>query len=203
MLKRQRALGSHGWMILESRHRDTYAFGMTPPRLTPQAWFDSGYMRKASTLDDLAAQCGLDPTIFAASIARYNAMVAKGVDADFHRGESTFNRFYGDNPIRLFDGNQSHFDYRQVPLEERLSYINAFGTTTSTFYADALGSIPISAPTNAGTYYVRAFFTADGQNHGGKTYSNAAIGASINTIDSADVTSVDFNFSGSSRYAGR
>ena len=57
MLARQRANGAASWMILESRHRDTYAFGMTPPRLTPKAWFESGYMKKAASLEDLAAQC--------------------------------------------------------------------------------------------------------------------------------------------------
>jgi len=96
MLKRQRELGAPGWMIIESRHRDSYAFGMTPPRMTPQAWFDSGYMRKANTLEELAAKCNLDPSVFRASIERYNAMVRQGVDADFHRGDSTYNRFYGD-----------------------------------------------------------------------------------------------------------
>ncbi|GAM98268.1 fumarate reductase flavoprotein subunit [alpha proteobacterium U9-1i] len=96
MLKRQRELGAPGWMIIESRHRDSYAFGMTPPRLTPQAWFDSGYMRKAKTLEELAAQCDFDPQIFRANIERYNAMVRDGVDRDFHRGDSTYNRFYGD-----------------------------------------------------------------------------------------------------------
>lgn len=96
MLKRQRELGAHGWMIIESRHRNNYAFGMTPPRMTPQAWFDSGYMRKADTLEELATKCGFDATVFRASIERYNAMVPSGVDKDFHRGETIFNRFYGD-----------------------------------------------------------------------------------------------------------
>lgn len=96
MLARQRALGAHGWIILESRHRNRYAFGMTPPRLTPKAWFDSGYMKKAATLDELAAQCGLDPEVFKASMSRFNAMAKRGVDTDFHRGESIYNRFYGD-----------------------------------------------------------------------------------------------------------
>lgn len=96
MLARQRAEGAPGWIILESRHRDRYAFGMTPPRLTPKAWFDSGYMKKAGAIEDLARQCDLDPAVLRATIDRFNAMARAGVDQDFHRGESVYNRFYGD-----------------------------------------------------------------------------------------------------------
>lgn len=100
MLARQRALGRHGWIVLESRHRNRYAFGMSPPRLTPKAWFESGYMKKAETLDDLAAQCGLDAATFQATVKRFNAFAHSGVDADYRRGESVYNRFYGDGRVK-------------------------------------------------------------------------------------------------------
>ncbi len=100
LLARQRALGAPSWMIIESRHRDTYAFGMTPPRLTPQKWFESGYMIKADTLEELAAKCGFDPQVFRASVDRFNAMAKEGVDADFQRGDSIYNRFYGDARVK-------------------------------------------------------------------------------------------------------
>ncbi len=100
MLARQRALGRHSWIVLESRHRNRYAFGMSPPRLTPKAWFESGYMKKADTLDGLAAQCGLDAKAFKAGVARFNAMAKAGVDDDFRRGSSVYNRFYGDGRVK-------------------------------------------------------------------------------------------------------
>lgn len=100
MLARRRALGRPGWIILESRHRNRYAFGMTPPRLTPKAWFESGYMKKADTLDDLARQCGLEVETFKVSVARFNELTRKGVDLDFGRGSSIYNRFYGDGRVK-------------------------------------------------------------------------------------------------------
>jgi hypothetical protein len=42
------------------------------------------------------------------------------------------NRFYGDFPIRLFDGNNRIEYYRQVPFEERL----AFKDVPNTFVYD-------------------------------------------------------------------
>jgi hypothetical protein len=33
-----------------------------------------------------------------------------------------FNRFYGDEPIKLFDGNNRIVEYRQVPFDQRLAY---------------------------------------------------------------------------------
>src|SRR5438270_7081145 len=31
-----------------------------------------------------------------------------------------FNRFYGERPIKLFDGHQTVYEYRQVPFDQRL-----------------------------------------------------------------------------------
>lgn len=39
-----------------------------------------------------------------------------------------FGRFYGDCPIRLFDGTNRIHDYRQVPWDSRLEYKDAGGT---------------------------------------------------------------------------
>src|SRR5882724_2876554 len=35
-----------------------------------------------------------------------------------------FNRFFGSRPVRLFDGNQTTFRYRQVPFDDRLENIS-------------------------------------------------------------------------------
>lgn len=49
---------------------------------------ESGSYFKADTLDDLAAQLGLDAEKLTAVVERYNELVAKGDDEDFHKDPS-------------------------------------------------------------------------------------------------------------------
>lgn len=44
-----------------------------------------GYIKKAQTIGDLAALMGIDGEVLAASVARYNADVANGMDTEFGR----------------------------------------------------------------------------------------------------------------------
>lgn len=39
-----------------------------------------------------------------------------------------FNRFYGEVPVKLFDGNVSYYEYIQKPIEERLRHIQSPST---------------------------------------------------------------------------
>lgn len=84
------------WLIMESRHRNRYIFGMAMPRFTPKAYLESGYFIKADTLDELADKCGINRETLLATVARFNRMVEKGVDEDFGRGRTAYDHFYGD-----------------------------------------------------------------------------------------------------------
>jgi len=84
------------WMIMDSRHRSHYTFGMQRPGHTPEEWFRSGFMKRANTLEELAVSIGVDPRALAQTVERFNRFAATGIDEDFRRGETRYSRNYGD-----------------------------------------------------------------------------------------------------------
>jgi 3-oxosteroid 1-dehydrogenase len=84
------------WAILDSRHRRRYVWGMLLPSITPKSLIASAYIKKAETLEELARTCGIDPAGLAQTVGRFNGFCHKGVDEDFGRGDSEYNRYVGD-----------------------------------------------------------------------------------------------------------
>jgi 3-oxosteroid 1-dehydrogenase len=84
------------WCIIESRHRDQYRWAGVAPGEPPAAWLSSGYIKKADTLEELAAKCGIDPQGLRATVTRFNQFAAAGEDLDFGRGRGAWHRFFGD-----------------------------------------------------------------------------------------------------------
>jgi succinate dehydrogenase/fumarate reductase flavoprotein subunit len=69
------------------------AVGPSPVRLGP--YLHSGYLRRGTNIMALAAECGISAEGLAATIGRFNAHAANGVDPDFARGEDVYQRFNG------------------------------------------------------------------------------------------------------------
>jgi 3-oxosteroid 1-dehydrogenase len=84
------------WLVLDARHRQRYVFGAMPPGRTPKRMFDSGFFVKADSVQALAQACGIDPDGLAATVTRFNGFARRGVDEDFGRGQTPYDRYWGD-----------------------------------------------------------------------------------------------------------
>jgi 3-oxosteroid 1-dehydrogenase len=88
------------WTIFDGVHRKRYPWGSALPGTTPDAWIESGYMKRADSLEALAAQCGIDPAGLAKTVERWNGFCQDGIDRDHARGERQFDRIHGDPTVR-------------------------------------------------------------------------------------------------------
>ncbi|KAJ4372061.1 hypothetical protein N0V83_003834 [Neocucurbitaria cava] len=102
MFKHQKdtGLGVPAFLILDLQHRSKYVLsGMEPGEIMQWA-LDSELYVRADTLDDLAGKLGIDSSGLRSTVQRFNDMAAKGVDEDFDRGKSPYDRFFGDPGVK-------------------------------------------------------------------------------------------------------
>ena len=88
------------WQIADARFVRRYPFGMAKPRPVPLfPYLRSGYLTRGRTLAELARVCGIDPAGLEQTVATFNANARRGIDPDFGRGETPFNRYGGDPTV--------------------------------------------------------------------------------------------------------
>ncbi|MCB1418650.1 MAG: FAD-dependent oxidoreductase [Notoacmeibacter sp.] len=91
--------GSHipAYLVAHSAALTKYGLGMVRPGGKGlQPFLDDGYLVRGNTLDELAAALGIDAGGLKDSVERMNRFAASGVDEDFHRGETVYERVNGD-----------------------------------------------------------------------------------------------------------
>jgi 3-oxosteroid 1-dehydrogenase len=89
------------WMIVDQRYRNRYLFaGLSPRQPFPGRWYKNGTVRKAATLKALAAEIGVPADALVETVERFNGFARAGVDGDFHRGESAYDKYYSDPRVK-------------------------------------------------------------------------------------------------------
>lgn len=89
------------WLIFDATFRYKFTAGgimptaIMPDRKIPPDWWDH-YVFKADTLDALAAKIELDPAKLNAVVARMNDYARAGKDPEFGRGDTAYDRNFGD-----------------------------------------------------------------------------------------------------------
>ena len=89
------------WLIFDDRYRKRYAHLKSRPGHFPKQLLESGRLKQAWTLNDLARMCGIDPAGLNETVERFNENAKRGVDPDYGRGESQYNRALGDPHPRV------------------------------------------------------------------------------------------------------
>ncbi len=86
------------WLVFDQQYRNNYVLaGVVFPRQPlPKTWLEAGIAFTGDSPRALAEAAGFPGSTFEETLTRFNQQANAGTDADFHRGESAYDRYYGD-----------------------------------------------------------------------------------------------------------
>lgn len=85
------------WLVCDHRFIRRYGLGAVKPFPFPlHNWVRKGYLKQASSLRELAIQCGINAQALEQTVHTYNQHAKNGQDPEFHKGHNLYQRVAGD-----------------------------------------------------------------------------------------------------------
>jgi len=76
-------------------------FGLVFPGMKfPEKYFESGYIKTAETLEELAKKIDVNAQNLNDTVKRFNDFAKTGKDQDYGRGDSAYDQYYGDPKVK-------------------------------------------------------------------------------------------------------
>jgi 3-oxosteroid 1-dehydrogenase len=154
------------WLVFDQRYRSSYVFaGLPPGKPLPRRWYRAGAVFLAPTVAGLADQVGVDAGGLSKTVTRFNEFAEAGLDEDFRRGDSAYDRYYSDprcrpNPNLATLSCPPFYAAKIVPgdlgtkgglrTDERARVLRADGTPIAGLYAAGNASASVMGHSYAG-----------------------------------------------------
>ena len=130
------------WLIFDQEYRNSYLLAGTifPGMKLPTSWYDNGIAVHGGSWSELAQAMSIPQDAFEATGARFNQAAALGIDDEFGRGNSAYDRYYGD-PTVTPNPNLRPLNHRKLyAVKVVLSDLGTCGGISADEFGRALNS---------------------------------------------------------------
>ena len=89
------------WIVFDQKYRNSYVFAaeLFPRMAVPESWYEAGIAHRSADLAELGRKMGVPELPFLETMSEFNEMASGGIDSDFGRGNSAYDRYYGDPTV--------------------------------------------------------------------------------------------------------